>query len=437
MPPEQAAGRHGDVSPASDVYGLGALLYELLTGRPPFRGENRLATLRQVLEAEPVAPRLLNPGVPRDLETVCLKCLQKEPAKRYPSAGALADDLARFLDGRPILARPVRRAERLVHWCRRNPVPAALWAALAVSIVAGFSLVLWQWLRAERSAEVARTERDTADRERQKAEAHLAQARDAVDFIGRQIGHVQLGLAPHSEKIRREMMEYALRFHEGYLHEYGADPVFRTDAAKAFVRVSDLRARLGDSEGAAAAILRAIELFESLTADRPDHGHYWKELTSAWITLGSVRASQARLHEAGEAYRRAEATLDTAPEQARSEPSYHCKSSWWRNSRRIRATSRHVLPRTTRWPSPSSVPDGRPRPCRCTGRHWTSRNGWRPVTRSTRAAGRSLGHRLGTSPYSTASTGQATAPWRCTAGRRPCSNAWRPTSRTRRSTTTN
>ena len=130
MPPEQGAGKKARTGPASDVYGLGALLYYLLTARPPFVAETFEATLAQVLNAEPVAPRQLNPGLPLDLETICLKCLEKDPARRYASAGEVADELDRFLRGEPIHARAIGVVGKGWRWCRRKPVVAAMTAAV-------------------------------------------------------------------------------------------------------------------------------------------------------------------------------------------------------------------------------------------------------------------------------------------------------------------
>jgi serine/threonine protein kinase len=128
MAPEQAMVPRQPVGPAADVYALGAILYELLTGRPPFTGDTPLATLLQVLHHEPVCVTNLQPNVPRDLETVCLKCLRKEPCKRYGTALELAEDLQRFLRHEPVRARPIMSVEKLSHWLRRHPVPAGLLA---------------------------------------------------------------------------------------------------------------------------------------------------------------------------------------------------------------------------------------------------------------------------------------------------------------------
>ncbi len=200
MAPEQAAGRRGDVGPSADIYAIGATLYEVLTGRPPFHGETEAETLRSVLEAGPIAPRTLRPGLPRDLETICLKCLRKEPGRRYESAAALRDDLRRYLDGRPIVGKPVSLADRAWGWARRRPGTAALVALvilLASGLAGGFAWwVAWleshnrelqvQVERADRNAELADAQAKIAEERRRLAYRHhhaegLRRAREALD----------------------------------------------------------------------------------------------------------------------------------------------------------------------------------------------------------------------------------------------------------------
>lgn len=148
MPPEQAAGQLDSVGPASDVYSLGAIMYAMLTGRPPFQAASSVDTLRQVLEREPVSLHSLNSSIPRDLETICLKCLEKSIPRRYSSARAVADELQRYLKGHPLLARPVSRIERAWRWCKRNPTVASL-STLAVGLLFAASLISFVAYRRE------------------------------------------------------------------------------------------------------------------------------------------------------------------------------------------------------------------------------------------------------------------------------------------------
>ncbi|MCE9604419.1 MAG: protein kinase [Planctomycetia bacterium] len=157
LAPEQAAGRLDLVTTSADVYGLGATLYELLTGRPPFAGATAWETMRSAIEQSPTRPRQLNPAVHRDIETIALRCLEKAPERRYPSAAAVADELERFIRNEPIVARPVSRVEQAWRWCRRNPRFSILGGTLLFTIIVGSGVAFWQWQRAQ-SANVTLTE---------------------------------------------------------------------------------------------------------------------------------------------------------------------------------------------------------------------------------------------------------------------------------------
>jgi WD40 repeat protein len=169
MAPEQAEGKTRQVGPLADVYALGAILYELVTGRPPFRGATVLETLEQVKTAEPVPPSRLVPGLPRDVETIALKCLQKEPGRRYDSVSALADDLGRFLGGEPIVARPVPPWERALKWTRRRPALAALVVAVPLLLASLLGLGIWSYAEIDRS--LTRAERLAGTEARANAKA--------------------------------------------------------------------------------------------------------------------------------------------------------------------------------------------------------------------------------------------------------------------------
>ncbi|MFO0810951.1 MAG: serine/threonine-protein kinase [Gemmataceae bacterium] len=219
MAPEQARGWHRDIGPRTDVFSLGAILYEMLTGRPPFQGPTPLETVMQVTRVEPLPPRRLQPAVPRDLETICLKCLEKPPDRRYPSAAALADDLGRYLDGRPILARPIGVFGRAVKLARRHPLPAALTGLTAAVIVGSVVALAYAFRESEAARRRAETARDgTAAMNAFLLDQILAAPRLGGEGKGRDVTVLQLvsAAAPKVDESFANQPEIAASVHDSF-----------------------------------------------------------------------------------------------------------------------------------------------------------------------------------------------------------------------------
>jgi serine/threonine-protein kinase len=199
MPPEQARGKIAEVTAKSDQYSMGAVLYQMLTARPPFITDRPLETVMQVINNEPVTPRQLQPAIPADLETICLKSLQKDPAQRYDSCEAMADDLRRFLNGEPILARPVSRLQRAWRWCRRNPKIAIPSAAAGFSICLTAIIASWAWAATSAQARQIADEKKNVEVQRDEADRQRA------------IANQQRQMAEEKEEIARKQALLALQ----------------------------------------------------------------------------------------------------------------------------------------------------------------------------------------------------------------------------------
>lgn len=298
MAPEQAEGRPRDIGPATDVYALGAILYELLTGRPPFLAETPIATLQQVLEVEPISPSRLQPGVPRDLATISLKALEKEPARRYPSAAELGADLERFLAGKPIQARPASLGLRTWKWIRRHPGAATVLAVTTLAVASLLLGALWYQGRLEKSLE-----RETA--QKTAAQESFQQARQAVDQMLTRVAAGPLANVPQMEGVTQQLLEDALVFYRGFLEERGEDPEVRREAARAFRRVGDIRFRLGQPQKARESFRNSTSILEQLTREHPGRRELWHDLADTHNNQAQLLAATGQEEKSVAALREA------------------------------------------------------------------------------------------------------------------------------------
>lgn len=282
MPPEQASGELGQIGPASDVYALGAILYAMLIGRAPFAAANVSEVLRQVLGQEPVAPRQLNPDIDADLETICLKCLEKEPGRRYSSAQELVEELRRYLRQEPILARPVSAVEHGWRWCKRNPVIASLATCVALILITatGVAWYLASW---------AMGENDVA----QRRLTEIERINDTVFgiFEDFDISKIKQGSAPVEAVLAERLAEAGRKLDSEAIH----DPLVM---AKLKNRLGMTLGSLGLSQDAEKLFNDAHEIYvEHLGRDHPETLMTMSNLAGAYHAAGDLQRAESLMEE--------------------------------------------------------------------------------------------------------------------------------------------
>ena len=316
MPPEQASG--GDtVGTAADIYALGAILYECLTGRPPFRADSHIETIRQVISDEPVPPSRLNTKVPRDLETIVLKCLSKDSRRRYPTASALSQDLARFQAGDPIEARPISSLERSVRWLKRHPGAGAIAGIVmsAVGIVIG--VIASANARLEKERDNARNAEARAVEQRQLAQSRLDKAIEAVDKMLVRVATERWASRPELQDERRGVLEDAVNFYSEFITQSNDDPRIRYEAAKAHLRVAHAYLLLNDLDRCNASTNKSRALFEELINEDPNNAIYPANISEVLTQLGNSEALSARYAESLANY---EAAISFADQACKLDP---------------------------------------------------------------------------------------------------------------------
>jgi serine/threonine-protein kinase len=337
MAPEQARGNIHEVGPHSDLYSLGAMLYEFITGKPPFRGRTHMDTVMMVTSEEVIAPSRLQPDVPRDLETICVKCLQKDHAKRYANCYELAEDLNRFLIGEPIQARPVGNIERVVRWCRRNPGWAAMWGGIAalLLLVAGGSLYAAITINAakdlaEENAQIAKQNAERAEKNERKALENEKKAKEFGDEASQAyatlVDKVQniMRDKPDVQDLKKEILTPAIMGLKSLIARMDAnkDASNLRNLAYAHLKMGWLYRELGKIDLAYQEFQETHKLRESIARDDPNEEDARVQLATAWKDLGDVALYAKGAAEAREDYKQGLAiALDLAEHPRSDQPS--------------------------------------------------------------------------------------------------------------------
>lgn len=284
MPPEQAAGDAALVGPCSDIYSTGAILYELLTGKPPFRAATPFETVRQVIETDPLSPRLVNPNVPKDLETICLKCLQKEPTKRYESSQALAAELHRYLKGEPIQARPISRAERFWRLCQRFPIAAAAISTAIVSLLIGATFSTVGFIQTSRALVAERNS--------------FREQMNAVNDLFTVVSEDTLLNQPGMQPLRKDLLQRALAYYERFLEERAGDPTVQDELASANFRAGLITEAIDSTDKALPFFETAQRLQQARLTAEPHNALRLEALGNTLNALGAAYTKQRQYQEA-------------------------------------------------------------------------------------------------------------------------------------------
>jgi serine/threonine-protein kinase len=293
MAPEQALGRSKEVGPLADQYSLGAILYELLTGRPPFNGATIWETIEHVRSQEPVPPSRLQPKVPRDLETICLKCLQKEPPKRYADTAALAEDLRRFVAGEPIKGRPISVGERTVRWCRRNPRVATLLGVVGLLVLAGLAGLSYFNIRLSNEKDEKEEQRQAAVEAKNVAVAAKNLAMEqrglALNSLKSMVTRVndQLKGKPGMEKLRKDILRTALEDLDKVAANVEATLSMADSAkAQAHMELGYLFQDVGDTKKAFDHFQQGYNIFHKMAQEDPRHDGVRANMSLALRPMG-------------------------------------------------------------------------------------------------------------------------------------------------------